>query len=314
MRRIVGLTLVVVGTFVLGMAGLSRFYLADRLAVTPIDQFARTDAVGPGTYLNNKTFTEKSGDLVAHRRLRGDVPASTGDVAVWDVFVALETGDGQFVRASVDRVAGDRRTGEAVTCCGEAVDSNPVRHAGVSYKFPFDTGKRTYDWWDVNSQRAYPAKYVSDEDVQGLTTYKFIQQVPGFQLRTQDVPGALVGESTLSVTAPVFYETVRTAWVEPRTGIIIKANEQTRTTLRNSAGQDKVTVVQYDLTFDNATQGRQADLARDGASKIRLVSVWLPLLGLVLGLLLIVAGVLVVRAAGRDTTPQPVDEDPVPVG
>lgn len=313
MRRIVGLTLVVVGTFALGMAGLSRFYLADRLAVTPIDQFARTDAVGPGSYLDNKTFTEKSGDLVAHRRLLGDVAASSDDVAVWNVFVALETGDGQFVRASVDRVAGDRRTGQAVACCGEAVDSTAVRHSGVSYKFPFDTKKRTYDWWDVNSQRSYPAKYVSDEDVRGVATYKFLQQVPGFELRKQTVPGALVGESAPSVSAPVWYQTVRTAWVEPRTGIIIKANEQTQTTLRNSAGEDKVTVVQYDLTFDDATQGRQVDLAEDGISKIRLVTLWLPLLGLILGLALIAAGILVLRAAGRDSTPKQLDEDPVPV-
>ncbi|HEY6745018.1 MAG TPA: DUF3068 domain-containing protein [Mycobacteriales bacterium] len=312
MRRVVGLALVLVGAFLLGSAAMSRFYLPDRLVVTPIDQFAQTDAVGPGTYLDLGSLTEKSSDLVARRTLRGDVKASSDDVAVWDVSVVLQTGTGEFNRASVDRVATDRRTAEAVACCGEAVDGEPVRHSGVSYKFPFNAEKRDYAWWDANTRRAAPAKFVSEERVKGLTVYKYIQTVPAFELRTQALPGSLLGETAPTVQAPVYFQTTRTAWVEPRTGIIIKANEQNLTTFRNSAGQDKVTFLRYDLTFDDATQGRQAKLANDSISQIRLLTLWLPLLGLVLGLLLIAAGIVILRAdrpaahrAARDEEPEP---------
>lgn len=312
MRRVVGLALVLVGAFLLGTAVMSRFYLPDRLVVTPIDQYAHTNAAGPGAYLDLGSLTEKTGDLVARRTLRGDVKASSDDLAVWDVSVVLETGTGDFNRASVDRVATDRRTGEAVACCGEAVDGEPVKHAGVSYKFPFDAQKRDYPWWDANTRTASSAKFVSEDKVQGLTVYKYLQTVPAFQLRTRAVPGSLVGETAPTVNSPVFYQTTRTAWVEPRTGIIVKANEQNLTTFRNSAGQDKVTFLRYDLTFDDATQGRQADLANDGISRIRLLTLWLPLLGLVLGLLLIAAGLVILRAdrptrnaAARDEEPEP---------
>ena len=301
MRRVAGLALVLLGAFLFGTAAMARFYLPDRLVVTPIDQYAQTTAVGQGRWLDGKTFSEQTGDLAARRTVKGDVPASSGDVAVWDVSVVLETGTGSMVRTSVDRVATDRRTAEAVECCGEAVDGEPVRHSGVSYKFPFGTEKRDYAFWDVNSRRSYPARYVTEEQVQDLRTYKFIQQVPGQQL--------------IRNNTPVWYEATRTVWVEPRTGVIVKGNEQNRTTLRDASGQDRTTIVQFDLTFDEQSQRSQADLARDAISRIRLLTFWLPLLALFLGVLFVLAGLMLLRA---DTSRQPAharrNEPPVPVG
>src|SRR5205085_1591727 len=115
-----------------------------------------------------------------------------------------------------------------------------------------------YAWWDPTSKQAPPAKFVSEEKVQGLTTYKFLQVIEPTQIQVQAVPGSLVGETAATVQAPVFYSTTRTIWVEPKTGVIVKGNEQNKTTLRDSAGQDKATVIQYDLTFDDATQKSQA--------------------------------------------------------
>jgi DUF3068 family protein len=312
MRRFLGPVLLGLGVFLLVLAGMLRFYVADRVVITPIDQYAQTVAPGPGTYLDPAVLQERSGDLVATRTLKADVAASSKDVAVWDVSVVLSTGDRTFVRATLDRVATDRRTGEAVNCCGEAVDSAPTRHTGVSYKFPFDTQKKDYAWWDPTSKQAPAAKFVSEEKVQGLTTYKFLQVIPPTQIRTNEVPGSLVGETAPSVQAPVFYSTTRTVWVEPKTGIIVKGNEQNKTTLRDTAGQDKVTVIQYDLTFDNATQQAQAKLAKDNISKINAVSLWLPLLGLVLGIILILAGLIIMRAGDRSTGTERRDEETVP--
>ncbi len=230
MRRLWGPVLLGLGVFLLVSAAMTRFYVADRLLVTPIDQYAQTVAPGPGTYFDAGALQERSADLVARRTLKGDVAASNKNTAVWDVSVVLETGDGTFVRATLDRVATDRKTAEAVNCCGESVDSAPVRHSGVSYKFPFSTQKREYAFWDPNARRSFPARYVSEEKVQGLTVYKFIQQIPGQELRRQEVPASLVGETGASFQAPVWYENTRTVWVEPRTGVIVKGNEQNKTT------------------------------------------------------------------------------------
>jgi hypothetical protein len=309
MRRFLGPVLLGLGVFLVVLAALLKFFVADRVIVTPIDQYAQSVSPGPGSYLDPAALQVRSTDLVAVRTLRADVPASNKDTAVWDVSVNLSTGTGTFVRATVDRVATDRRTAEAVNCCGEAVDGVPTRHTGLSYKFPFDTQKQDYPFWDPNSKTALPARYVSEETVQGLTTYKFLQQIPAREIDTQEVPGSLLGESAPSVQAPVFYTDTRTVWVEPKTGVIVKGSEQNKTTLRDSAGQDKVTALEFDLTFDENTQKSQAQLARDNIGKIDLVTTWLPLIGLVVGILLIVLGLLFMRAADRGAR-TPREEEP----
>jgi hypothetical protein len=312
MRRFLGPVLLGVGVFLVVLAGLLKFFVADRVIVTPVDQYAQTTSPGPGSYLDPAVLQVRSADLVAVRTLKGDVAASNKDTAVWDVSVVLSTGDGQFVRATVDRVATDRRTAEAVNCCGEAVDSVPTRHSGLSYKFPFNTQKQDYQFWDSNAKKAVPARYVSEETVQGLTTYKFMAQIPPTQIQTQEVPGSLVGESAPSVQAPVFYTDTRTVWVEPKTGVIVKGSEQNRTTLRDSAGQDKTVVLQFDLTFNDDTQKSQAQLARDNIGKIDLVTIWLPLIGLLVGIVLIIAGLIITVSADR--TPGRHAEQPEPAG
>ena len=93
----------------------------------------------------------------------------------------------------------------------------------------------------------------------------------------------------------MWYQNTRTVWVEPKTGVIVKGNEQTRTTLRNGQGQDRVVVLEADLTFDEATQQQQAELARDGMRSIDLIRLWLPLAALLLGLIMLAAAVLVLR-------------------
>ena len=299
MRRFLGPVLLGLGVFLVVLAGLLKFFVAERVILTPIDQYAQTTSPGPGSFLDPATLQVRSSDLVAVRTLRGDVAASTKDTAVWDVSVVLSTGDQQLVQASIDRVATDRRTAEAVNCCGEAVNSVPTRHSGLSYKFPFDTQKQTYQFWDANAKKAVPARYVSEETVQGLTTYKFVAQIDATQIQTQEVPGSLVGESAPSVQAPVYYTDTRTVWVEPKTGVIVKGSEQNRTTLRNSAGEDKTVALQFDLTFNEDSQRSQATLARDNIGKIDLLTTWLPLIGLLVGVVLIIAGLIIMVSADR---------------
>lgn len=310
MRRLVGSLLVGLAGCLLVGALLSRYYIADRLVVIPLDQYGRTTAPGPGTYFDNASLTEKTGDLVAVRTLIGNPKVSTDDVAVWNVSLIISTSEGALFNGSVDHVAVDRRTAESVACCAESVDAEPVRHSGVTYKFPFSTGKHEYVFWDVTSRHGYPARYVSEEKLQGLTVYKFIQQIPEQQLRTQAGAGPLVGEAA-GFAAPVWYGNTRTVWVEPKSGVIVKGTEQTRTTLRNAAGEDRVVVLDAVLTWNDTTQRAQAKLARDGARQIGLVRVWLPLLGLLLGLALLAVGVLLLRA-DRRSRPGPVPAAPTP--
>jgi hypothetical protein len=305
MRRLWGSVLIGLGVFLVVAAGMLRFYAFDRLLITPVDEYAQTVAPGTGVYFDPGTLREVTSDVVARRTLKGDVAASNDKTGVWDVSLVIETGSGTFIRAVLDRVAFDRHTAQSVHCCGEAVDSAPVQHDGVTYKFPFNTTKGTYQFWDVNSSAGYPARFQSEEKVQGLNTYKFIQEIPGHQIRTQEVPGSLVGESTPTFQAPVYYQNVRTVWVEPTTGVVVKGTEQTKTTLRDSAGQDKVVVLEATFTFDEPTQRTQADLARTNMNRIRLVKWIIPVVAVVVGLAFIALGALLLRRSEPAAEPPP---------
>lgn len=296
MRRVWGSVLLGVGVFLVVTAGMVRFYAVDKLVVIPKDQYSVSVAPGTGSYFDPGTLTEKpSGDLVARRTLRGDVAASNDSTGVWDVSLVIETGDGTFVRAGLDRVAFDRKTGEAVHCCGEAVDSVPVRHEGWTYKLPFDAKKQDYLFWDPNSAASYPLKFEAEDTVQGMKTYRYVQDVPGHEIRKQDVPGSVVGETAPSVNAPVWYTTKRTVWVEPQTGIIVKGREQNKATLRNLSNEDKVVALQLDVQFDDPTQKDLTKLAKDTIGDIRLAKWYLPIGGLVIGLGFIALGAVMMR-------------------
>jgi hypothetical protein len=304
MRRTSGLVLVGLGAFFVTAALMLRFFVLPNLLVTPIDQFAESFARGTGTVFNPAALEEETGvDLVAHRTLRGDVAASSKDVGVWDQSLLLEReATGELVNAYTDRVAWDRKTAEAVNCCGEAVDGEPVKHVGLSYKFPFNTEKTTYQFFDVTARKAFPMKYQASEELQGLTVYRFEQVVPPQQIGESDVPGSLVGSDEATVTAPRWYDNVRTVWVEPLSGVIVKGAEQQHQVFRDEAGADAVTLIEVTLTFDERTQRQQADLAKDARSQAGLVGTWIPLALLVLGLVLIGLAVPRLRGDAGDRT------------
>src|SRR3954471_8203208 len=159
MRRIVGYVLLAVGVFLVVLAPLLRFYALPELRKAPLDELAQTvSEAHNATYLQLSDQSVQTGqDLVATRRVRGDVKAGSSDTAVWDVFVRIENpGLNTLVTATTDRVAFDRKTSEAVNCCGAAVNGEPTEHSGIEYKFPFDAKKKTYQYFDTTLKTALP--------------------------------------------------------------------------------------------------------------------------------------------------------------
>jgi hypothetical protein len=220
-----------------------------------------------------------------------------------------------LINASTDRVAWDRKTGEAVHCCGEAVDGVPTRHEGLSYKFPFGTEKKTYQFFDTTAKKAYPMSYKGSDQIQGLTVYRFEQPVGPVQIGESEVPGSLVGETAPTVTVPRFYDNLRTVWVEPVTGVIVKGQEVQHQVFRDAAGADAVTLVDVTLTFNEKTQKQQADLAKDGRSKKALLGTWVPLALILLGVIMLIIGLVILarRDDGAATGTGSRRRDPVAV-
>jgi len=304
MRRVVGAVVLALGTFMVVAAVLLPTYVASNLVKTPLDQYTVSVATSDNaTVFDVDTLTvQQNVPVQATRTVKADVRASTDDVVVFDEFLVVEnTKSNKQVTFSSDRVGLDRRTGEAVKGFDAAVDDEPTTHTGVEYKWPFGAKKKSYQFFDTTTKKPYTARYVSSEKIGGLEAYKYQMEIPATKIGELDVPGNLVGSTAPDVKADRYYKNVRTVWVEPKTGVILKGSEEQSQTLRDTAGADRVTLFAATLTFDRQTIDEAVSLAKDSISKINLVSTVAPLVVGILGVILIVVGLfLALRRGGTD--------------
>ena len=296
MGRRLGYVLVFVGLFLLFFGLFDRFYAYPRLKKAPLDQESAPVAVGTGTYFNRspeKLREIEGAQLKNIRTVKGDPKAGTEEVAVWDSFIStVDLADGGVITATQERIALDRVTGQSVNCCGE----NP-RHQGLTLKFPFDTKKQTYQFWDGPASRALPAVFTREETIQDVKVYRFEQRIDRLTLGSQELPGSLAGDpSVAAVQTNIVYSNVKTIWVEPTTGIIVKGQQDVSQVLETTGGQQVLTLLDAVLTYDDATVDANAADAADSVSELRLLSTILPIGAVVLGLALLVVGLVLLRA------------------
>jgi len=294
--RRVGYALAFVGLFLLFFGVFERFYAYPRLKKAPLDQYSQPVASGTGTYFNRSPdkLREISGARLQNvRTVRGDVEAGSEHVAVWDSFTStIDTADGGVISSTQERIALDRVTAQSVQCCGE----NP-RHQGLTLKFPFDTQRKDYDFWDGPANRALPTRFRGEERIQGVEVYRFEQRIDPLTLGTQEIPGSLAGDPDAeSVQTDIVYSNLKTLWVEPTTGLIVKAQQDVSQTLVGPDGATVLTVFDAVLTYDDATVDRNADDAGSGARRLRLLGTVLPLAAAVGGVVLLLLGLVLLRA------------------
>ena len=296
MARRVGFVLVFVGLFLLFFGLFDRVYIYPRLKKAPLDQYSQPVATGTGSYFNrspDKLQEINGAQLKNLRTVRGDRDAGSDEIAVWDSFNStIDTADQGVITATQERIALDRVTGQSVQCCGE----NP-RHQGLTLKFPFDTRKTTYQFWDGPAQRALPAAFTREERINGVTVYRFEQRIDQLDIGDQDIPGTLAGEpATPSVSTDIVYSNGKTLWVEPATGIIVKAQQDVTQVLRTPGGEEVLTLIDAVLTYDDATVDTNADDAAKGANQLRILGTILPIAALALGLIALAAGLVLLRS------------------
>jgi hypothetical protein len=318
MRRGLGIALIGVGVFLVVLAGLLRFAVVPAVAKAPLSPgedtggVTQTDQSGVAAVLfDPATLTERTDvPLTVTRFTRGDVPASqtpqalADDLAIYESFLRTEDNTGTVVSASTIRVAFDRVSSELSNCCGANFDGREVQFSGINpLKFPMFTPARDYSYYDANLEEAVPITYVGEEQLDGITVYRFEQSIEARQVGTLEVPGGLVDHPMPTFVAPRYYANDRSLWVEPITGAIVKGEERQLQTLRGPDGTDKVRLL-------DAVIGTTAEEIQDGvsqasslASTITLLNSTLPIIGVVLGLILLVVGIVLV-ATGRRPEPK----------
>jgi hypothetical protein len=306
-----------------------KFYAVPQLAKAPLSPGADepdgiTVSVNEGTAVTlfNPGALATGGDpirrnvpVVSTRFTRGDVQAAEApeakdnNIAVYDSFSRLTDPEGTVLSAGTIRVAFDRTSSELSECCGANVDGADVAFAGINpLKFPFFVEKRSYDYFDTTILQAPPAEYVGEEELFGMNTYKFVQNIPPTQYTEIEVPGDLVGSEEASVVGGRFYSNVRTLWVDPVTGSVIKGYEEQKQTLRVD-GEDKLVLVEANVGGTDAAVQQTVEDTQSTSNLLNMLNSTIPLVAAILGVLALVGGLLLSRKPAEEEVVASEDEE-----
>jgi hypothetical protein len=283
-----------VGAFLLVAGLLLRFYAAPQLVAAPTSVYEQDVLVSPqASYFDEGALvTRHNVRLTYTLTIRGDQRASNNTTGVWDTFASLaDPRRHNVVNTVSQRYAFNRRTGQLSNCCGASInDSTQIRQSGIGLFWPIGTKKQTYQVFDNNSMKAWPAHYVGEVKDTGVQTYEFTQSVPATKVDVMTgVPTSLLGipGPSKNVVANRYWEATNTFWVDPRTGVVVDEEVKGQSYLQDTSGQGKLSAVSLDLRMDQASRQSLAKQANKNAANITTISVLGPVALVVLGLILL---------------------------
>jgi hypothetical protein len=321
-----GLALVGLGAFVVFLALLARFYAYDRLAVAPLDEEANSVSVGEdATIFDIASQEEITVDLVSTRNVVGDPNAAEDaseeldrDVAIWETLVFTDEPGAQISdenpprSGTHDRVAFDRHTGEAIDCCGnytastadlgsgEEVRDQDTPITGQYFKLPFNAQKKTYQFWDGALKDSTDLEYQATESIQDVTVYRYEQVIEPTDVGDIEAPASFFGiDEEGDVTLHRIYANTRTLWVEPETGVIFRGQEE-QYVVAEYNGEQVATLTDVTIGYDDETITDRVDEYGPLSTQLKIVRVWVPLLGGLLGALLLIIGLIVMGRGASD--------------
>ncbi|SPM39121.1 membrane protein, partial [Mycobacterium numidiamassiliense] len=336
MLRFAACGIIGLGAALLIAALLLTTYTSSRIAKVPLDIDATLVSDGTGTALDVASLSQdhfvinQNVPLVSQQQISVESPANA-DVVTLQVGSSVrrtdKQKDGGLLLAIVDTVTLNRKTALAVsddTHTGGSVqkpraygDENPptaipLRHDGLSYRFPFNTEKKTYPFFDPIAQKAYDVNYDTQEDVNGLTTYRFTQNVgydaDGKLVAPVKYPSLYAGQEDGKVTASAamwglqggdpaeqitmtrYYAAQKTFWVDPVSGTIVKETEHANHYFSRDALKPEVTLADYKVTSNEDTVESQVNTARDERDRLALWSRVLPITFTAIGIIALVGG------------------------
>jgi hypothetical protein len=304
--RKIGIVLVGLGAFFLVVGLMVRFYVYPSLAVAPANPDSVTSLEAKdATVFDIGALKEIKTDLAVEVITIGDTnPEATegapDGTVVWISKSSTRTADGKILSRSVDRAPTNEVTGEAVNCCGaymevEEGEREAANREGLVFKFPFNTQKQDYKFWDASIGEATTAVYKGTEDVKGLETYVFEQVIEPTIVSQREVPKSLVDEpGEGNVIADRTYSNKRTFYIDPNTGGLVNRTEQQYNTFQID-GEDRVTLTDAFVSFTDKQIQTNVDTYSDQGGKLALLRNTLPLVLGILGAILLLLGAVLGR-------------------
>jgi hypothetical protein len=318
MRRVIGLTLTGLGAFLVVAAVLTRTYVGGQLIKFPLNEYVKTTLLAKNvSYFSPALVRNVTGATIrVTDTVKGDAKAGTSSTTVWNEFTYLyDVTNKKEYAVSTRRAAFNRRTAQLVNCCGANVNGNAaIRQTGVSgYVFPIGTQKQTYHVFDTSLNRPMPFNYAGTGAIDGIPAYRFVERVSPTQAGTQKIPGSLVGMTQSMVTLPVYYAATNTYWVDPETGGVLDTTQNQKQTLQDpTTGTQRLLLFNGNIVMTPQSVRQAVNLDATGRNELRWFQDIGPLIALVVGVLLFIAGIVLVWLKRRDKPEQADAEEPEP--
>lgn len=296
MRKSFAPALVGIGAFLLIAGILAMVWAPGAVKKTPLDVNTTTLLTGEAAKI------DAAGEMVtkpiyAENVTRVDSEESTDDTAVWNQNSCVAFGTGghcfakddpntvivpkdEVVTASSDIFGTDRVSAEGLPAKDlpkDVVTAGGITTEGIVNKFPFDTKKKDYTYWDGTTGQGVDAKFDRVEKVRGHETYVFRVEVSEAAI---DMGNDIAGT----------YSDLKEIYVDPATGSIINQTEEQQRWLT-----DGTQVLDLKIGFtDDQVKNNVADAKSNGRS-LTLITTVVPLVGLIGGVVLVAAGLLLAR-------------------
>lgn len=322
-RRVLACVLVGLGSFLLTAAIMVPTYTADRVKKIPLDIEANTVSNSIASVIDSASTALGQPRTDTNVPVRIQVYVTTEDPVDANVTTLQASqltrrtdreGDAGIISGSVDRVTVDRSTAlpvpGGVATTQSVSDKPPVEtpREGMQYKFPFDTQKQSYLYYDGTARQSFDIDYVDDDrEVNGLRLFHFRQVIEPINLRKtigKDATLTLPAESwglpggATPFSMDLFYSNTRDIWIEPVSGSTVAVEESPHRYLARSV-EDPLAVTSFEgkTQFDETTVNALADQARTAKLQIQWGTRYGPALLGILGIGLLGAGVVVGRRA-----------------
>jgi Porin PorA len=318
MRRVAGLVLSALGTFLIVLALLIRFVVVDEAVKFPLNEDTVTTLIAHNaSYFSPQKVAEVTGATLEDTyTVQGNNAAGSSGTAVWKEFsyVYDQTND-QTVSYSTQQLAFGRRSAELVNCCGTAVGTDThVPVTGLGYVWPFNAQKKTYQVFDTTLLKAFPAVYAGTATVDGIKTYKYVETIPATPDGSQSLPGTLVGlKSSATVKLPEYYSATTIEYVDPITGGPVRGSSYQHIFLENSTGTPVLNLINATFVTTPASVASVGSTVKSDDNKIDLISVIIPLIVGIVGVILLAIGLILALTRRQEAEYYEDEHEEVPV-
>ena len=297
MRRVAGLVAAGLGAFLVVLALLIRFVVVGEAVKFPLNENSITTLIATNaSYFSPIQLKVLSGVTLEDTvTVQGDNAAGNSSRAVWNEFSYIyDQTNHSTVSYSINRLAFDRRTGILINCCGSAVGTKMNPHvSGQGYVWPFNAQRQTYQVYNTTLLNTVPATYAGTATVDGLTTYKYVENIPATRAGTQTLPGSLVGQQgTQLVTLREYFRGTTTEYVNPATGAPVAEASDQHLYLADNGGTPVLSVLSGEFVTKPTSVAALVKRVKKDQNEIELASDGLPGASGLVGVILLVTGVL----------------------